>query len=178
MLEFLSHFLRRTCIPWLLFWVESRHCDVFTVFILFVWKLFRTLWITLVNLGCFLNVLYKYIWKLKFFLLLNINAILKNVEIQTVASPQQGHIFSNVFLLSKSMWTSNVDCLVTNVFPNIVCVIVIVIVIVSTKINEYRFGTTCEWVNNDRNYILGSTIPLIVLNPGMFSSVPLRPARI
>ncbi len=23
-----SHFLRHTCIPWLLFWVELRHCDV------------------------------------------------------------------------------------------------------------------------------------------------------
>ncbi len=43
-LEFLSHFLRHTCIPWLLFWVESRHCDIFTVFVLFVWELFQTLW--------------------------------------------------------------------------------------------------------------------------------------
>ncbi len=55
---FLNNFLRQNCIPWL----ELRDCDVFTVFILFVCELFRTLWSTLVNHGCFLNVLYKWNW--------------------------------------------------------------------------------------------------------------------
>ncbi len=73
------------------------------------------------------------------------------------------------FLLLKSMWTSN--CLVTHVFKNILfCV-------QHKERNEYRFGTTCEWVNNDRNEMLGWTIPLMTVGC-MFSSVPLRPARI
>ncbi len=40
-------------------------------------------------------------------------------------------------------------------------------------------GTTCEWVNNDRNNILGWTIPLITVG-SMYSrpTVPLRPAPI
>ncbi len=43
--------------------------------------------------------------------------------------------------------------------------------------NEYRFGTTWQWVNNDRIRIFGWTIPLMT-SCSMFSSVPLRPARI
>ncbi len=40
--------------------------------------------------------------------------------------------------------------------------------------NEYRFGTTCEWVNNDRIVIVGWTIPLMTVGC-MFNAVPLRP---
>ncbi len=43
--------------------------------------------------------------------------------------------------------------------------------------NEYRFGTTWEWVNNDRNVIVGWTIPLMTFGC-MFNTVPLRAARV
>ncbi len=38
--------------------------------------------------------------------------------------------------------------------------------------NEYRFGTTCEWINTDRNNILGWTIPLMTVG-SMFNTVSL-----
>ncbi len=52
----------------------------------------------------------KVVLNLSFLLLLNINAILKNVENLTVAGPQCS-------LLLKSMCTSN--CLVTHILQNI-----------------------------------------------------------
>ncbi len=51
-----------------------------------------------------------------FILLLNINAVLKNVENQTVAGPQWLPLYF-VFHRSKSTWTSN--CLVTQILQNI-----------------------------------------------------------
>ncbi len=98
---------------------------------------------------------------------LNINALLKNVENQTVADPQwlPQYFFPSINVNVDQQLFGCPDS------PKYI------ILCSAQEINEYRFGTTCEWVNNDRNYILGWTIPLITVG-SMFCPVPLRPAPI
>ncbi len=119
----------------------------------------------------FYTIIYS---KVSFFLLLNVNAILRNKENQTVADPQWlliyiYFIFSILFFFFFTIKV-NVDQQLFG-YPDSPTYLILCS---AQERNEYRFGTTWEWVNNDRNVIVGWTIPLMTVGC-MFNTVPLRP---